>query len=152
MLPDYLLRLFEYDADSNRAILKAAREAFSTDDTPARIFAHVVLAMHLWLLRLREEYKGTEPVWDVVEWDDLAERVEANRAEVEKYLRAATSETLSAPITYRNTRGDVFESSPADILQHVIVHGAYHRGQVARALRERGFDPPVTDFIRWVRD
>ncbi len=32
----------------------------------------------------------------------------------------------------------------------IAMHSAYHRGQVARRLRQLGAEPPPTDFIGWV--
>jgi uncharacterized damage-inducible protein DinB len=32
----------------------------------------------------------------------------------------------------------------------VATHSTYHRGQVARRLRELGVDPPLTDYIAWI--
>lgn len=37
----------------------------------------------------------------------------------------------------------------ADSVQQIAMHSAYHRGQVARRLRELGIEPPLTDFIAW---
>jgi uncharacterized damage-inducible protein DinB len=151
MTPDYFRPLFEYDAAANRAMLAAARDTFAPDDRPAQILAHTVLSMQLWLLRLRHEYQGTETFWSDARWDLLADRIERNLAEVNDFLDAETTESLNAPIPYHNSKGERHANTPAEILQHVIIHGGYHRGQVARALRERGIDPPVTDFIRWAR-
>ncbi len=36
-----------------------------------------------------------------------------------------------------------------ETLVQVIVHSAYHRGQVATRLRDLGVTPPMTDFIAW---
>ena len=38
-----------------------------------------------------------------------------------------------------------------DVLTHVILHSAYHRGQVALAMRAAGMEPAYTDFIHAVR-
>jgi len=34
---------------------------------------------------------------------------------------------------------------------HVVTHSAYHRGQVAAAVREAGGKPEATDYVVWVR-
>ena len=34
---------------------------------------------------------------------------------------------------------------------HVVTHSAYHRGQVAAAVREAGGKPAATDLVVWVR-
>ena len=38
----------------------------------------------------------------------------------------------------------------AESVVQVAMHSGYHRGQVARRLREPGAEPPLTDFIAWV--
>jgi len=38
-----------------------------------------------------------------------------------------------------------------DILTHVTIHSAYHRGQIASDLRAAGQAPAYTDFIHAVR-
>jgi uncharacterized damage-inducible protein DinB len=35
-------------------------------------------------------------------------------------------------------------------VMQVVMHTSYHRGQVARRLRELGAEPPLTDFIAWI--
>jgi uncharacterized damage-inducible protein DinB len=35
-------------------------------------------------------------------------------------------------------------------LLQVAMHSVYHRGQVARRLRELGAEPPLTDYIAWI--
>jgi uncharacterized damage-inducible protein DinB len=37
-----------------------------------------------------------------------------------------------------------------ETLLQVVMHSAYHRGQVSTRLRELGAEPPLTDFIAWV--
>ncbi|HEY6147556.1 MAG TPA: DinB family protein [Thermoanaerobaculia bacterium] len=34
---------------------------------------------------------------------------------------------------------------------HVVIHGGYHRGQIAAELRAAGFTPAYTDYIEAVR-
>jgi uncharacterized damage-inducible protein DinB len=38
----------------------------------------------------------------------------------------------------------------AESVQQVALHSSYHRGQVARRLREIGAESPLTDFVAWV--
>jgi len=38
-----------------------------------------------------------------------------------------------------------------DILTHVLLHSAYHRGQIAVDLRAAGLTPAYTDYIHAVR-
>jgi uncharacterized damage-inducible protein DinB len=38
-----------------------------------------------------------------------------------------------------------------DILMHVVMHSAYHRGQIALEVRCAGQTPAYTDFIHAIR-
>jgi uncharacterized damage-inducible protein DinB len=38
----------------------------------------------------------------------------------------------------------------AETVLQVAMHGSYHRGQVARRLRELGEEPPLSDFVAWI--
>jgi uncharacterized damage-inducible protein DinB len=54
-------------------------------------------------------------------------------------------------VHYTNSDGQHFETSVSDILTHVALHGAYHRGQVAHLLRGAGAEPQATDYIQFGR-
>ena len=38
----------------------------------------------------------------------------------------------------------------AETVLQVAMHSSYHRGQVARRLRELGGEPPLSDFVAWI--
>ena len=38
----------------------------------------------------------------------------------------------------------------AESILQVAMHSSYHRGQVARRLRDLGAEPPLSDFIAWI--
>ena len=47
--------------------------------------------------------------------------------------------------------GQAFRSTLEDILLHVALHGAYHRGQLAMLVRDGHGEPAPTDYIAFVR-
>lgn len=58
---------------------------------------------------------------------------------------------LAQTISYRNSKGEAFANLIVDVLTHVILHSAYHRGQIASHMRDTGQTPAYTDFIHGVR-
>jgi uncharacterized damage-inducible protein DinB len=62
-----------------------------------------------------------------------------------------TPAQLFRPIAYTNTKGEPWTNTVGDILTHVVLHSAYHRGQIAAGLRASGQPPAYTDFIHCVR-
>jgi len=67
------------------------------------------------------------------------------------FVTRLAPEDLGRGVTYRNSAGQQFTSAVEDILLHLCLHGAYHRGQIAWALRRGGAIPVSTDFIAFVR-
>lgn len=60
-------------------------------------------------------------------------------------------DALAAEVSYKNTVGESWTSRTDDVFTHVLMHSAYHRGQVASDLRGAGFTPAHTDFILAIR-
>ena len=54
-------------------------------------------------------------------------------------------------VSYKNTKGESWTNSVEDILMHVVMHSAYHRGQIAADMRAAGHSPAYTDFIHGIR-
>ena len=60
-------------------------------------------------------------------------------------------EVLDRSVHYKNSKGEEYDSLVRDILTHVFMHSAYHRGQIAADMRQDGVTPAYTDFIQGVR-
>jgi uncharacterized damage-inducible protein DinB len=110
---------------------------------------HIVGAELLWLARM----DGTPAPLPV--WPDLSvEECEARFGELTRRLGALpklSDEALSRPVTYTNSKGEGWTSTVEEILTHVVIHSAYHRGQIASDLRAAGQEPAYTDYIHGVR-
>jgi uncharacterized damage-inducible protein DinB len=59
--------------------------------------------------------------------------------------------SLEQQASYTNTKGEDWANTVGDILTHVLLHSAYHRGQVAAEVRAAGLTPALTDYIHAVR-
>ena len=111
---------------------------------------HIVGAEHLWLARLRRE-ESPLPVWPDLPLDECATYLDEVSTMWRRYLADAGPDRFAEPITYVNSKGEEWTSSVEDILTHVTIHSAYHRGQIASDLRAAGQTPAYTDFIHAVR-
>jgi uncharacterized damage-inducible protein DinB len=145
-----LARLFAYDAWANDATLASLEAAGTPPESASKRMAHVLGAESLWLERLKD--RGLS----MAVWPDLALldcRREARRLEAawRDHLAGLSEGDLSRRIAYVNSKGEPWESAAGDILQHVVMHSVYHRGQIASDLRAAGFEPAYTDFIHAVR-
>jgi uncharacterized damage-inducible protein DinB len=147
---EHIASLFSYDDWANREVL-ASLEAWATP--PARsiqLMAHIVSAERLWLERLLVQ-KQTSPVWPLFTLEQCKLEVGQLSGLWKNYLTSLGEAGLTRSLTYKNTKGESFSSQKQDILMHVVMHAAYHRGQIAADIRAAGFTPAYTDFIHAVR-
>jgi uncharacterized damage-inducible protein DinB len=80
------------------------------------------------------------------DWVDLERQM---RTFVERLDEA----TLARPIAYMRISGPAEESSLWQMLQHVVNHGTYHRGQITTMLRQLGAAAPEsTDLVTYYRE
>ena len=146
-LADYLRRHFAYDEWANREALAAMRTG-GADERSLQLMAHILSAERLWLERLKQQPQST-PVWPK---GDL-EQCERQVAEMGRLWREYLDQIddLSVSIAYKNSKGQPWTSTVQDILSHVVMHSAYHRGQIASHMRECGQTPAYTDVIPGMR-
>jgi uncharacterized damage-inducible protein DinB len=135
-------------ADAQLLSAIKAHPAIQTETLP--LFGHVLAAEEVWLARLemRAPACAVWPTLSLAECETLAAQ---NASRYKQYLKNLTDSGLASLVRYRNTKGDEYTNSVLDILTHVVIHGAYHRGQIARVIGRGGGETPNTDYIAYVR-
>jgi uncharacterized damage-inducible protein DinB len=146
----HIQRLFRYDEWANREVLVSLQGPQEPPARSLKFLAHIVSAERLWLERLRPQQQ-TYPVWPQFTLEQCKREVAELPGLWKNYLAELGEAGLSYSLTYKNTRGESFTSEKQDILLHVVMHSAYHRGQIAADMRAAGFTPAYTDFIHAVR-
>ncbi len=143
--PDYFARLLRYDAWANAETLASLRPG-AAPAKALRWMGHIVGASALWLSRIKQEPPAMA-VWPDLDLDGCAAGIERLAAGWPRYLGTLAPADLEEGVGYRNSLGEYWTSTVGDILTHVPMHGAYHRAQIAAAVRESGRSPAYTDFI-----
>jgi len=143
-------RLFQYDEWANHEVLAALQKLESPPARFVRLLAHIVSAERLWLERMCSQ-KQTYPVWPDFTLHQCKVEIEESKKMWEQYFASRQPDELSGSAIYKNTKGESWTNQIEDILTHVILHSAYHRGQIAADMRAAGFTAAYTDFIHAVR-
>jgi uncharacterized damage-inducible protein DinB len=149
-LQPYLQRQFEHDFWANR---EEVRILSTLDHPPAhavKLLAHIVAAQWLWLDRLQQNPQRTA-VWPEFCLSDYEAQLQQLREAWRSYLGAISEEELARTCSYTNSKGESWENTVVDILSHVVLHSAHHRGQIATELRSHGTVPVPVDYIHAVR-
>ena len=143
-------RMFRYVAWANQRVLIALKNCPAAQAEGTPLLAHLLAAEQVWFSRLQGREPAL-PVWPTLslpECQALAAQCEAGWA---GYMTQLREEKMQAWVEYRNSRGEAFVNSVEEILTHVITHGPYHRGQIAKVLGRTGGEAVNTDFIMFVR-
>lgn len=145
-------QLIAYGEWANARVLTAVSPSSRHHQKALHLLAHLLVSERIWLLRLKDEDTSAinkSPELLFAECEDLANE---NQKAYTGLLSSLSEDKLNALVTYRNFKGKEFHTPVGEILTHVALHGTYHRGQIAIAMRAEGDIPVDTDFITFVRD
>jgi uncharacterized damage-inducible protein DinB len=149
-IKDLFTKLYEHLDWADARVLASLRAAQNPRKRDVELYSHILGAEHVWLSRII----GTSAriaVWPVLSLDECESLGRENVSAFKDLVSRLTPALLGKPITYRNSAGEQFTSTLEDILTHVAMHGAYHRGQIAASLRGGGDTPSPTDYIGFTR-
>lgn len=146
---DHLGHLLRYDLWANEETLRSL-----TQGTPParslRWMAHIIAAEFLWLARIQAR-PAALPVWPELSLEECKTRLGELSSRLVGALDAGEAGALSRSVSYTNSKGEAWTSTVEEILTHVVIHSAYHRGQIASDLRAAGQEAAYTDYIHAVR-
>jgi uncharacterized damage-inducible protein DinB len=115
---------------------------------------HIYGAEWIWFTR----FKGQSPTElpKATEFADLAS-LRAGWADVEAGWRSLAANLgdndVDTVLAFKTTVGASASSPLGQLIQHVVNHGSYHRGQVTTMLRQLGAEPPKSmDLIVYHRE
>lgn len=154
--------LYDYNSWANHRLLDACEPLSSEQFTRGLrssfasvrdTLAHIVGGEWLYLERFHGRSQSSIPPG--TEYPDLAV-LRARWAEIEDGLRTFVGSVKAADldrvIAYRDTRGVPYSNPLSALLQHLVNHGTYHRGQVTTLLRQIGVKAATLDLIYYFRD
>ncbi|HTS36232.1 MAG TPA: DinB family protein [Candidatus Solibacter sp.] len=149
-LVDALRKQFAYDAWANKEVLNAIGDGRVASGRALQLLAHILSAERLWLERIKQQPQSMA-VWP----EATAGQCEAQAFEMQRlwaeFFDSLSADDLARTASYKNSKGELWTSTVEDVLTHVILHSAYHRGQIASHMRESGEAPAYTDYIHAVR-
>jgi uncharacterized damage-inducible protein DinB len=148
-MTEHLGHLLRYDVWANGETLRSLRQG-TPPARSLRWMGHIIAAEFLWLARMQAR-PAALPVWPDLSLEECETRLSELSSRLVEALPAIEAGALSRSVSYTNSKGEVWTSTVEEILTHVVLHSAYHRGQIASDLRAAGQEPPYTDYIHAVR-
>jgi len=108
---------------------------------------HILWAEWRWLGRWQMRAPAGRDPLECRDFVALRARWSEIEREQVKFLQRLSATDLDRPISYDNPPGTRWTCQLRHMLQHLVNHSTYHRGQIAAMLRQLGTAPPATDFL-----
>jgi uncharacterized damage-inducible protein DinB len=144
--------LLKYNHWANQKMLAVIEAEAAKDDRIVTLYSHIISAQAIWLLRIKGLPTSPFPIWEKYKVSELQTMTNETHDNWGMYLETHHKDTFEEMVFYTNSAGKKFENTVREIVSHVVNHGTYHRGQIALLLREKGINPPVTDYIAYARE
>lgn len=162
MKPDQIRELVAFNVWANHRVLGAAEgltveqftQAMGSSFSSVRdTLGHIWAAEWLWLERLQGRTPAGLP--NPKEFGEVAS-LRTRWAELDKrwleYASRLNDTELQEDVDYKTITYGPSRDPRWQIIQHVVNHGTYHRGQVVTMLRQLGAKGVGTDLIMFYRE
>src|SRR5687767_9233203 len=113
--------------------------------------AHIFWAEWLWVRRWQGQSPKQRLSMDAYRsLEDIEQPWREVIAEQERFVREVTDDQLERRIAYENALDERWEYPLALMIQHLVNHSSYHRGQIVTLLRQLGRTPRSTDMLVYI--
>jgi uncharacterized damage-inducible protein DinB len=131
-----------------------SKEIVSSFPSMKGTMLHIWDAQFIWIKRLEGTSLSDFPSKTFSgNLEDIVQGTLETSRQVIDYVDTSGDAFLQTKLTYKNVVGDEFTNVVSDIIQHVVNHSTFHRGQIITMLRQLGFTKLfVTDYIAFCRE
>jgi uncharacterized damage-inducible protein DinB len=159
------LELYDYHVWANQKIFDRLKELSediykkdiqSVFPSISKVMAHIYVADNIWLDFMSGE--KFDEVYTLA--DQLREQMETKRIEEVETMFFDLSdqykafldrqEDMETAIVLETRFAGRLETRLSDLVQHVVNHGTYHRGNITAMLRQLGHPGVMTDYVLYL--
>lgn len=115
---------------------------------------HAMAAEEIWLKRWKGEATTTlRSIREIPTFDALRDSWRLIERDMKEFCGALrTQSDAERIVAYKDTRGNSHSERLDRLMQHLVNHSTYHRGQVVTMLRQSGVKPVSTDLVGYFRE
>lgn len=150
-MKEHFLKLYDYEAWANAQVIESALTIEEIPEKVLAIFSHLLAAQKIWYQRLFQGNSDTV-VWPSYSPDTWLEESNANASNFTNFIQTLEGDDFQQIIAYKNSKGHAYETSILDIINHVLLHSSYHRGQIIQFIKPHVNTLPWVDYIFYLRE
>jgi len=157
-----IMNLYAYNRWAN-LLMFSSLEALSPEQFQQKIESsfpsvqetvfHIVFAEWIWLERWQGNSPTTRPnTYDFATLSLLRDFWQIVDQRRQNFIAALDLEKLNSSLEFRLLSGEQQSMELWKLMQHVVNHSSYHRGQVTTMLRQLGATPVDTDMFIYYKE
>lgn len=150
-MKDYFFNLLAFDYWTNVRLIQSMQAAEEIPQRAKDLFNHLLATTRVWRSRMVGEMQDVE-VWEKFDEKDWQQLLDQNDQLMTGFLEQLDAADLQRKVRYYNTKGISYESLISDILTHLIVHSAYHQGQIVSLMKPFFSTAPDLMYITYTRE
>ncbi len=147
---EHLRQLYIYNDWANRRIIRSLKEI--SCDKAQKILAHLLVTEREYYERLYGKDSTGFNFWQELSLEECGDLARLTARNYEQLLKRFDEEGLSLRAKYKTSEGIEYENTFRELLTHVLVHSATHRGNIITQMREENLAPPKIDYIIYLRE
>jgi uncharacterized damage-inducible protein DinB len=149
------LQLYDYNIWANDRVINhlsgmpegiVSKEVNFGFKTVLEVICHIVSVDEVWFSRMKEELPEIKAK-QFIDIEEVRNYFSKLQSEIQRFIMSIDDRV----VTYKNTSGQEFQNSISEVIQHIVNHGTYHRGNITSMLRYQGSEGISTDYIVYLR-
>lgn len=144
------IELFEYNDWANSNLIDTLMKLETPPPKTIQLINHIIAAQDIWYERITGNNDNTIELW---EENSLQECYVLSRQSTHnwvKFVNRSTEKYLRQDLIYVNSDDEEKSVAVSGIINHVLTHSHYHRGQINVLLSNNGITPPKLDLINFL--
>ncbi len=150
-MKNYFQKQFTFNNWANVKFIEFIKKNNIENELLLKILSHIISVEELWLERLKNSTNYLIDTWEIFSIQEIEVLSKNNFLNWQKFIKRENTKKFSSKMcTYRNNEGKECNNLQTDIIQNVLIHSAYHRGQLNFKLKLLKFEPirsGYTDFL-----
>lgn len=137
---------FEYNDWANKNIIKFLSESGDAPERCLDLVSHIIAVQDYWYDRQVNKSIYLIDLWEKYSLLELGHLNQSSTNMWLGYIEKCKEKEFKELCGYYNKEGVALDISAGDIINHILNHSAYHRGQINLLLKTNGFEPVNIDF------
>jgi uncharacterized damage-inducible protein DinB len=149
----YFQQQFLFNEWANKKLVNFIISMNIKDLEILKIMSHIASVEEMWLERLKQTPDYLIDLWETFSIQETEVLLRNSSNNWNKFIKRQNKKSFAEKrCTYENSDGKVFTNLYIEIMQHVLNHSNYHRGQINLLLSKNESNPVEINFMDFLRN